>query len=557
MTTSELKNTHPCVTLTERRQEIRMLEKHPIPDRSYIDYEKYQNEIGTASVKHTISLQATRGCPYNCAYCHKIFSKKHVYRSAKHLLNEIHIYYDMGFKRFVFIDDVFNLNRKNSSNFFELLTKHFHDIHLFFPNGVRGDILTRDYIDLMIEAGTVGLTLALETASSRLQQLIKKQLEIDKLYENIQYIVEKHPQIMIDLFFMHGFPTESKEEALMTLNFVKSIKWLHFPYFHVLKIFPNTDMEKIALMNGISEENILKSFDLAYHELPFTLPFDKKFTLQCQVEFLGYFLSKERLLHVLPRQMMLMSEDEIIKKYNSYLPVKINSFSELLQFAGIKKESISKNDFLKEKNISPYNVNDKTRKYFCKKKYRWNPLKILLIDLSLFFTSKSDHMLYDTVETPLGLMYLISYLDKKYGRKINGKILKSRIDFDSFFDLKKIINDFNPNVIGIRALTFYRKFFHKTVENIREWEVEAPIIAGGPYATSDYVNLLYDYKIDIAVIGEGEITFSDIIGRMIDNGGKLPKEHILDQIPGIAYIKNNRANIYHEEQKKITEERKW
>ena len=29
---------------------------------------------------------------------------------------------------------------------------------------------------------------------------------------------------------MHGFPTETEEEANMTLNFIKDTKYIHFPH---------------------------------------------------------------------------------------------------------------------------------------------------------------------------------------------------------------------------------------------------------------------------------------------------------------------------------------
>ena len=50
---------------------------------------------------------------------------------------------------------------------------------------------------------------------------------------------------------MHGFPTETEEEAMMTLNFIKSLKGIHFPYSITVRAFPNTEMEKSAQENGV------------------------------------------------------------------------------------------------------------------------------------------------------------------------------------------------------------------------------------------------------------------------------------------------------------------
>ena len=37
-------------------------------------------------------------------------------------------------------------------------------------------------------------------------------------------ITKKHPHVNLTLNAMHGFPTETEEEAMMTLNYIKSIK---------------------------------------------------------------------------------------------------------------------------------------------------------------------------------------------------------------------------------------------------------------------------------------------------------------------------------------------
>lgn len=523
---------------TGLRQQITNLDGLPIPDRNLVNYEKYHQYIGQAMVKRCMSLEATRGCPYKCKYCHRIWPGKHVYRSAQHIFDEVLLYYHLGVRKFSFVDDIFNLNIKNSMRFFQLIIENKLDLQIFFPAGLRGDILTREYIDLMVEAGTVNVALALETASPRLQKLIGKNLNIEILRENIEYFCKHHPQVILELFTMHGFPTETEEEAIMTLDFIKEIKWLHFPYINVLRIFPHTEMEKLAVENGISPQAILKSQDLSYHELPDTLPFDKGFTFEYQTTFVHeYFLLKERLLQVLPFQMNILSEDEIVQKYNSYLTAEINSLSDVLKMANIigeeflyhgcrEEESFpvpNQGLMEKRKNISPGNEPDK------------NTLRVLLLDLSQYF-SWQRKMPYDVVEAPLGLMYIMTYLNQQLRSQVYGKIAKSRIDFDNYPELKSLVEEFEPDVIGVRSLTFYKEFFSEAVSMIRQWGIDIPIIAGGPYATCDYASILQDPKIDLVVLGEGEQTFCQIIEEIIKNGGKLPNQTILGNIKGIAFV---------------------
>ena len=522
--------------VTAPRQRITNMDALPMPDRSLVDYRKYNRYIGYAGVKHTISLEATRGCPYRCSYCHKIFPNKQVSRSADNIFAEVKYYYDLGVRRFSIIDDIFNLDIKNSSRFFESIIKNGMKAHLYFCAGLRGDILREDYIDLMVEAGTVSMSPALETASPRLQKLIGKNLNIPRFRRNIEYICEKYPQVILELFIMHGFPTETEEEARLTLDFVRSLKWVHFPYINILRIYSTTRMARFAVENGISYESIIRSEDLAWHELPETLPFARGFTLKYQTEFLDdYFLNRERLLHVLPFQMRLMTEGELIEKYNSYLPVNIDSFARLLEYAGIGRDELGQEDFLAEEEMAVPDLNEKLRANSPFAPPAADALRVLLLDLNLYFSTEAN-MLYDLVDEPLGLMRLLTQLRGHFGDRIHGRIAKSRIDFDNYGELRALLDRFRPDVIGIRTLTFYRDFVHHTISLIRQWGVGVPVVLGGPHVTTNYPEVLQDRNVDAAVLGEGELTFMELIGKILEHEGNWPGEEVLERIAGLAYL---------------------
>ncbi|NOQ24722.1 MAG: AMP-binding protein [Bacteroidales bacterium] len=535
------KSLNEDIIITNNREQITDLDSLPFPDRSFINNNEYSKYIGLGMINNGINILATRGCPYKCTYCHKIWPKKNIIRSAENIFEEVLMYYNIGVRRFSFIDDIFNLNIKNSTRFFNLIIENGLKIQLFFPNGLRGDILTEDYIDLMVKAGLVGLALALETASPRLQKLIKKNLNIDKLYKNIKYFTSKYPQVILRLYTMHGFPSETEEEATKTLNFIKSIKTLHFPFIFILKIFPNTEMEKLALENGVRKIDIENSVKFAYNELPDTLPFDKVFTKKYQGDFLNnYFLSKDRLLAVLPHQLAAFTEKELIQVYSSYLPNKIKKFSDLLDIFNIEESELNGLQPLPDDTYLVPNLDEliKTKLFIHKDKDKdKDALRVLLLDLSQFFTSNSKNI-DDVVDPPLGLVYLLTQINKEFGRKVNGKILKSRIDFDSYQEFRELLDEFKPDVIGIRTLTYFKEFFHKTISIIRNLGYNVPIITGGPYASSDYNTLLEDSNVDVVVYGEGEITFSELIGKIIENNKQLPNVDELEKINGLIFRKD-------------------
>ena len=538
-----LQNIKEQVIVTPKRQPILDLDMLPIPDRSLVDYEKYDRYIGEGPCMKCMSILASRGCPYNCLYCHMIWPKKHVFRSAQNIFQEIKYHYENGYDTFNILDDIFNLDKKNSEKFFNLIIKNKMKIRLLFPTGLRGDLLTPDYIDLMSEAGVIQMALALETASPRLQKLIRKNLDIEKLRENLLYICKKHPHIMIDLFTMFGFPTETEEEALMTLDFIFGIKWLHFPQLHALKIFPNTGMATLAMKNGISKDVIEKSSDSAYHDVSDTMPFSKSFSRKFQSKYLyEYFLNSDRLHYVIPIQKKLLTHEELIMKYNNYVPGGIENYQELLELIG-SDDINSKDNKIKEYGENREIINLHEEKIKDNEIETNNKLKVLLLDLSQHFSSNS-HLLSDLVEAPLGLIYLMTYLRREFGQNVDGKIAKAMIDFDNYDELKILINEIQPQVIGIRTLSLYKNFFHETISKIKSWLPDVPIIAGGPYATSDYPMILSDSNVDVIVIGEGEITFSELIDKMIINEGRLPEDEILKTIPGLAFVpKENKTEL--------------
>ncbi len=398
----------------------------------------------------------------------------------------------------------------------------------------------------MVKGGSIGLNLSLEQASPRMQKIMRKGLNVQKFHDVLTYITNKYPEVNLTLNAMHGFPTETEEEALMTLDFIKSIKWIDFPYLHNVRIFPGTELEHFALEAGIPKEMIKESQDMSYHELSPTLPFSTKFTMAVRTSFVHeYVFNKERLKSRLPFQMMHFTEDELDQKYNSYFPTpKIKSFDDFLDYAKIDRDQLRVKECLDENSVRIPNLKDKLKSIFPKnnsKKLK-NRFKLSLIDLSTYFSSETDNRQYNVLEPPLGLMALETFLNENLKDKIEINIAKSFIDFDSFKELLDLIIKFNPHLIGFRAMTFYSGFFHEAVSFLRAKGINTPIIAGGPYPTASYHDILKDENIDVCAIAEGEITLFEFINAMIDNGKQLPKFEILKKIKGIAFSHKNKSN---------------
>ncbi|MCP5047073.1 MAG: AMP-binding protein [bacterium] len=541
---SRLLNLHdvtPQLVKTAPRPQITELDKLPFPDRTLVNYKKYNQYIGAGCSMKRINLLATRGCPYKCAYCHTLWPKTHFIRSAQNIYDEISRHYDRGYESFSFADDIFNMNRANSEEFFRLIVKSDMKIRLLFPSGMRADVLKPDYIDLMSEAGVTQMALALESASPRIQKLIQKFVRLEKFKEMLSYLCSRHPHIILDLFTMHGFPSETEEEALMTMSVIKETQWIHFPYIFNLKVYPNTAMAQLAMDFGITRDTIEKSSHGAYHTISDITPFSKAFSREYQTGFMkDYFLLPERLEAVIPQQKKVFTREEMIARYNIYLPGGLKAYPDVEQLIGtegfyhVDRIPVEEREpEVAEKAAKPVSISVSTTPDSLIATE--TPLKILLVDLSQNYTHDKD-TLHEIVEAPLGLMYLQTVLNEAYGDKIEGKIIKSMIDFDSHLELKAIIQEFKPDMIGTRTLSFYKPFFHKTVALMKTWAPEVPIITGGPYAASEYDTLLSDRNIDLVCLGEGEETITQLVGKILENNGKFPSEEVLKDIPALIFL---------------------
>ena len=241
------------VVLGPERDLLPDLDSVPFPAWDLIDLKKFfdwkvltQNDIRAR--KELATIFTSRACPYGCIFCHNMFGKKFRARSPENVLAEIKILYEKyGVREIHFIDDCFNFDLDRAKQILQMIIDSRMDLKLAFPNGIRGDRLDEELVGLFKAAGAYKINFGIESGSERIQKMIKKSLDLQKIKTNIELVAGAG--IFTHGFFMMGFPDETEDDLKATIDFAVSSK-LHSAGFALLSPFPGTRVREIAEQMG-------------------------------------------------------------------------------------------------------------------------------------------------------------------------------------------------------------------------------------------------------------------------------------------------------------------
>ncbi len=156
-------------------------------------------------------------------------------------------------------------------------------------------------------------------------------------------------------------------------------------------------------------------------------------------------------------------------------------------------------------------------------------LDALLINPSLFKKESNIWQKIDSCFPSLGLASIAAYA-RKQGFSV--KIIDApaeRISVEGFEDyLKNGFSDFEARLVGFTATTASIKNAYEMAKAAKKVYPEAKIVFGGAHPTALPNEVIGQPEIDLAVRGEGEITFSEILS------GRDPTE-----INGLVYKKDD------------------
>jgi len=292
---------------------VRNLPRAPIADVDSIacpayellDFDRYavaESARHTPKYQRAIQVFTSRGCPWHCTYCHDLFGKKFRARSPENVLSELRMLYDRHrIQEFMVEDDIFNFDMDRAKRICDLIIESGMKVALQFGNGVRLERLDRELVEKLGRAGTHHLCLAIESASPRIQRIMKKNLKLHQTRDVVRWCREAGIETLG--FFMIGFPTETIEEINMTIRFACESE-LDEALFSIVIPYPGTEMSR-----QIVEEHLYDRADHLnlVHRIR-TADFDFATLKKLQRKaYLLFFLTRFRFIRMLPKLFHLRS----------------------------------------------------------------------------------------------------------------------------------------------------------------------------------------------------------------------------------------------------------
>lgn len=133
---------------------------------------------------------------------------------------------------------------------------------------------------------------------------------------------------------------------------------------------------------------------------------------------------------------------------------------------------------------------------------------------------------------PLGLLYLAGYVERFSDHRV--EVLDAQVEELSYEALQQEVVYRRPDVVGLTAMTFTLIDVIKTAKLVKSVNPLTPVVLGGPHVHLYPQETLDIAEVDYLVLGEGEVTFAQLLARIGDPEG-------LAKVKGIAFRSNGRT----------------
>lgn len=237
---------------------VQDLDNLPMPARHLLPMHAYRMTRSRSRSSHAYTVSVARGCPFDCAFCCRIFGRKVRHHSVARILEEIRLLVEEYGAREVNLEaDTITLNHPFLFSLCDALLDSGLSRKIVWTCESRVDTVNPGLLARMKEAGCWQISYGVETGTQRLLDIIHKGITLGQIEKT--FVLTKKIGIGIRAFYMLGLPTETREESLRTISFARKLdaEWSQFTLFTP---FPGTELYEIAASEGGLKSNDWSDF---------------------------------------------------------------------------------------------------------------------------------------------------------------------------------------------------------------------------------------------------------------------------------------------------------
>lgn len=200
-----------------------------------------------------LPVQTRRGCPLNCSYCSTATIEGHTIRSRspQAIVDTLALWREHGFSQVYFVDNVFNLPEEYAVALCERILKAGLNINwraILYPGKV-----TEKLVRSMAQAGCKDVSLGFESGAQPILDALHKRFTPDDVKHTSRMLADHG--ISRTGFLLLGGPGETRDTVLKSLAFADELNLDAVKLSVGLRIYPYTELARIAVHEGVIEAN--------------------------------------------------------------------------------------------------------------------------------------------------------------------------------------------------------------------------------------------------------------------------------------------------------------
>ncbi|MFH1415136.1 MAG: radical SAM protein [Elusimicrobiota bacterium] len=230
---------------TPPRKQVENIDSFPFPDRTLLEYKKYNFSVPGEGIRPVTNMSTSRGCPFSCTFCASktLWGRGVRFRSPDNVLDEFEeIVNNLGIKYVFFNDDTFTADKKRVIDICNGILNR--NLKFKWEMVTRANIIDEELLSLMKESGLTRMSVGIESGNPEILKKTKKGItltDIKRAYRIASKLgVETRGSIMI------GLPYETKKTAMETLRFARNLKECKQMYINIATPFPGTEFFDMA-----------------------------------------------------------------------------------------------------------------------------------------------------------------------------------------------------------------------------------------------------------------------------------------------------------------------